>query len=141
MKNIITIDLNTLDKEKPVGLIISEKGELALEAENELKKILETRDLLDKIIDYVKERLGEEMDKKRLIKVKGDSLTITKRSFGTRYSLGLNPREDFVSVVSYQKVNPEAIDNFVAENGSLPEGIIMKEREEKVSIIRRDEDL
>ena len=141
MNDIVTIDLGKLDREKPTGLVLAKDGSLALEAENELNKILDTRDLLDKIIDFVKERLGEEMTARKLIKVKGSSLTVSKRSFGGRYSLGENPSVDFTQEVKYNKPNIEAIDAFVAEKGSLPEGINLRDREEKISIVKREEDL
>jgi hypothetical protein len=141
MDNLVTIDLNKLDKDKTTGLVIAKDGSLALEAENELKKILETRDLLDKIIEYVKERLGQEMGVRKLIKVKGGNLTISKRFFGTRYKLLEGATDDFKQQVVYDKPNTEAIDNFIAEKGSLPEGIELREREEKVSILTRNEDI
>lgn len=141
MKNIVTIDLNKLDKERPVGLIIAKDGSLALEAENELQKILDTQDLLEKMIEYVKERLGEEMRKKRLIKVKGSSFTISKRFFGTRYKLTPEATSEYINVVTYNKPNTEAIDSFQALNEGLPEGIELREREQKVSILRRENDV
>ena len=139
--DIVTIDLGKLDKEKTTGLVLAKDGSLALEAENELKKILDTRDLLEKILEFVKERLGQEMTARKLIKVKGSSLTISKRVFGSRYSLGENTEEVFTQPVNYLKPNIEAIDAFVAEKNELPQGIVLRDREEKVSIIQRDEDL
>ena len=139
--DIVTIDLSKLDKEKTTGLVLAKDGSLALEAENELKKILDTRDLLDKILEFVKERLGTEMTSRKLIKVKGSSLTISKRCFGGRYSLGVEPDETFIKPVNYNLPNIEAIDAFVAEKNELPQGIVLRDREEKVSIIQRDEDL
>ncbi|MCK9370883.1 hypothetical protein M0R04_13315 [Candidatus Dojkabacteria bacterium] len=139
--NIVTIDLGKLDKEKPTGLILAKDGSLALEAENELKKILDTQALLEKIIDYVKERLGEEMEKKKLIKVKGDSFTISKRYFGTRYSLSSEATDDFINTVTYNKPNIEAIDDYLAKNQELPSGIVLRDREQKISLIRREEDV
>jgi hypothetical protein len=141
MNDIVTIDLGKLDKEKTTGLVLAKDGSLALEAENELKKILETRDLIEKVLDFVKERLGEEMTARKLIKVKGGSLTISKRVFGSRYSLGENPNVDFTQPVNYLKPNIDAIDAFVAEKGELPSGINLREREEKISIVKREEDL
>ena len=135
------IDLNKLDKEKPLGLIIAKDGSLALEAENELQKILDTQALLEKMVDYVKERLGEEMGKRRLIKVKGSSFTISKRFFGTRYKLTPEAKAEYINQVSYSKPNTEAIDSFMALNEGLPQGIELREREQKVSILKREEDV
>ena len=138
MNNLVTIDLSKLDKEQPTGLVIAKDGSLALEAENELKKILDTQDLLEKIVEHVKQRLGEEMDKRKLIKVKAGSITITKRYFGTRYKLNSDAKDEFIAQVVYNKPNVEAIDNYMAINEELPEGIEMREREQKVSILRRE---
>ncbi len=140
MKDLITIDLNKLDKEKPTNLVIAKDGSLAKEAEEELRKILDTKELLDKIIDYVKERLGTEMEERKLIKVKAGSITISKRYFGTRYKVNENTPDEFTEVVAYKKPNIEAIDAFVEVNNEVPQGVELRNREEKVSITRREDE-
>lgn len=141
MNDLIQIDLGKIKKEKTTDLVISKKGELAKEAENEIKKILAVQDAVEKMLDYVKEVLGKEMDKRKLVKVKGGIFTISKRFFGSRYKLGLGAEEDFKQLVSYDKPNIEAIETYQERTGELPKGIEMRDREQKISILKREEDL
>lgn len=135
MDKQIVIDTKILEVAK------NKAGELVLtkDAEAELNKILEAKDLIDNILEYVKEKLGEEMEKRSLVKIKTGSLTVSKRFFGTRYQLGMDAPEEFKYSVVYDKPNIEAIDKYIEVKKELPKGVNLRTREEKVSIVRKEE--
>lgn len=141
MDNLVTIDLGKLNREKPTDLIIAKDGSLALEAENELKKILAIQDLVDRMLDYVKGRLQEEMTARKLIKVKASNLSVSRRVFGSRFQINENTPEEFTELVSYSKPNTTAIESFLESQGVLPEGVSLRNREEKISITKREENV
>jgi hypothetical protein len=140
MNKLITIDLGSLDREKPKNLIIGSNGELAKEAESELRKILDTQALLEEIVSYVKDLLSKEMAKNKLVKIKAGSITISRRQSGPRYRLTSGTKNDFINKVAYDTPNAESIDAFVTKHNELPSGVQLNERGDKVYIINRAED-
>lgn len=128
MKNSVTIYTGDLTE--------FEKGELTPKAELELKKLLEARQLIDLLLDAVKDSFGEVMAKENTNLIERGNIKITRSVNGRKYNLDpekpVSPQ--FIQSVSYQIPNSKEIQQYVDMEGTVPEGILEVARKQKIEI-------
>lgn len=112
------------------------------EAEIELQKLVDLQNLLEEYMQYVKDTIGNEMDKQHIKKIVGEKLTARKGLYGERYQIDKDITEDkFTKEVTYIKANSDEITKFYEEKGELPKGVSLKARSEKVSITSNEKQI
>jgi len=126
-------------------VILLKKGKditLTVQAKEELEKILYFKKLIEDIYEHVQDKLSIEFEKSKLKKVVAGNIVISKRFYGERYAIldKENVDKDYTKVVEWVKPDSEKIEKYLTEKNELPKGISLKERSEKVSIIKREEE-
>lgn len=129
-KNIVKIDLSKviLAKDK-AGQIVFTK-----DAEEELQNLMYAKRTVDAIYDFVQDKISDEMEKQNILKIVTSHFSIVRRVFGKKYALDGEANDEFKKEISYFTVNSDTVNQYFAEHGELPQGIIMKGREEKIVI-------
>lgn len=138
--NLIKID------PKEIQLQADESGKFVLKpnAEEALDNLIKTRDLLVETVDQVLEeikRTGEKIDP-GFKGVRGKKYDLIKRKYGRKYTFKQNQTAivaPFLKEVSYHMINSEAVDKYLEALGELPEGVLEKDREEKLTLRRKNE--
>ena len=138
MKNQIVIYPDEISK------LALEAGKLVFkkEAEEELVKLLEIKKKIDETIEKVKEQI-KQAGESILPNFKGVEGRMVKAVYsyhGSKYEIQ-DPQkaQGFYRIVVYEKPDTEAIDNYVKEYGELPEGVVAKEREKRLSLRLKEE--
>lgn len=129
----ITIDL------KPMSMIVEEGGRFLFDprAEDALQKWLDFLQRVEETKERVKEHLGEEMRKKKIIKIEGQNVKVSRRYFGERYEItdrNLALAQGFAKEVTKTNADGKAIEEYAKTTGELPEGVKLRERTESVVI-------
>ena len=137
MNDIITISIPEV-----ILLKTGKDITLTVQAKEELEKILYFRKLIEDIYSSVQDKLSLEFEKSKLKKVVAGNIVISKRFYGERYAIldKDNVDPECTKVVEWVKPDGEKIGKFLQEKNELPKGISLKERSEKVSIIRREDE-
>lgn len=140
MTDIIKVDPKEIDIMKEEG------GKLVFKknAEEHLLRLLMLEDMIEKAIDYAKEKIadaGLEIDP-GFKGVKGEHVSATYRNYGAKYDHDWKKRGDlkaFLKKKEYWSVDSEAVETYLDQTGELPEGIFEKDRSKKLSISTKDE--
>jgi len=133
MKNQIVIYPDEISK------LALEAGKLVFkkEAEEELVKLLEIKKKIDETIEKVKEQIKQagESILPNFKGVEGRRVKAIYSYHGAKYEIQ-DPQkaQGFYRIVVYEKPDTETIDNYVKEYGELPEGVVAKEREKRLSL-------
>lgn len=120
-----------------IALLAQEGGKFIFKqsAENEFIKLLETQLLINEAVEYVKTKIleaGREIDP-AFKGVKGARLECSVRKYGSRYLVKEKSKcGAFLELTEH--LDSSAVEEYEKEHGTLPEGIIESEREEKLSI-------
>jgi len=126
-------------------ILLLKKGKditLTVQAKEELEKILYFKKLIEDIYESVQDKLSIEFEKSKLKKVVAGNIVISKRFYGERYAI-LNKEDvdiEYTKVVKWVKPDAEKIEKYLTEKNELPRGVSLKERAEKVSITKREEE-
>ena len=133
-KDLVTID--------PKAIVIStdKAGNFALtiEAETELKKILDFKKLIDDLYAHVEATLTAEMSKRKLQKIVGADVIVSTNLAGPRFDVfDKETAKDFLKEVKYFIPDPDKIDEFTSTNGELPKGVSFKTRSSTTRIVER----
>lgn len=137
-KNIISVNVNEITSFK------QEAGKLFFkpEAEDQLIKLIKLKELVDKAIDQVKEQIKESGEKALGVEFRGvigDKVKVIQRFYGQKYELvDKDLPSDFVDEVVVKKIRTKEVDEYLKNEGRLPEGIKFKERGQSLSIIIND---
>lgn len=109
------------------------------EAETELLKLLELKDMVDNAIEHVKvdiEKAGKGISPD-FTGVVGQRVRALYRVFGEKYTYDkalVEKARPYLSEFTIRKVQSGVVDDYVKREGTLPEGIIEKERVPKISL-------
>ena len=135
-------DIITINVPEVILLKTGKDITLTVEAKAELEKILYFKKLIEDIYESVQEKLSQEFEKSKLKKVVAGNIVISKRFYGERYAIldKENVDKDYTKVVEWVKPDSEKIEAYLAEKNELPKGISLKDRSEKVSILKREEE-
>jgi len=140
MDNILTVDLSkTRDLALLAGKLVFKK-----EAEVELLKLLELQTRINEYVEMVKDLILEsgETIAPNFKGVIGEKIRCIARQYGGKYTYAreIEPLVlEYLDEVNYLKVNSEKVDKYFKDKGELPEGIIIKDREKKLSITLTNE--
>jgi hypothetical protein len=122
-----------------ISKLAEEGGKLVFkkEAEEELVKLLKIKKKIDEAIERVKEQI-KQAGESILPNFKGVEGRMVKAIYsyhGAKYEIQ-DPQkaQGFYRIVVYEKPDTETIDNYVKEYGELPEGVVAKEREKRLSL-------
>ena len=128
-------DIIKIDK-KEIATLVNEGGKMIFKksAEDELLKLLKIKDEIDTAIETVKENIFKAGRSITLdfTGVIGDRVKCVVRKYGDRYK---TTNADFEKTISFKRADSDKIDEYITTNGKLPEGVVEKEREEKLTII------
>lgn len=129
-------DIVTVNKKEIVSLAAEGKGlALTRDAEASLVKLLDLKDFIDKVVEDVKEQIAE---RARTVYpdfkgVQGEHIKAIYRMYGDKYKTD-NP--EFQKQIVSVRTDSNAIDNYIEEHGTLPEGVEVKDRTAKLVITR-----
>ena len=121
-----------------------EKFLLKPEAEEKLIELLMFRDYIDSIIEDLKEKIGsagKEINP-NFKGVIGDKIRCIYRQYGKKYKFDWSKKstaEPFLTKKEYWNVDTKKVDAYYDKVGELPDGIYEAEREDKLSILYKDE--
>lgn len=128
-----TFDLSILDNFVAKGhtFMVDKRAEDVLIKWVQFKEMVEATDKL------VRDKIKEQMEKKKVLKIEGETVKVSRRYFGERFeitdsnlALGMGVAVEEVKV----KLDPKAVEKYEKENGELPECVRLKERTESVVI-------
>ena len=113
------------------------------EAEEALIELLMLKELIDTTIDEVKDAIGKAgKDINPNFKgVIGDTVRCTYRKYGGKYKYDWGKKsmlDPFLDEKTRYYVNTESVDAYVKEVGELPDGISEVDREDKLTITRKE---
>ena len=109
------------------------------EAEASLQKLHDTIEELLALEEHVKEeigRLGKELNP-NFKGVIGENIKCIYRKYGAKYGYDWKNKgvaEPFLKKKEYFSVDADKVDKYLKEVGELPEGVVLSDREEKLSI-------
>lgn len=131
---IVTIDKRDILKYKTEGsnLVIKKN------AEEQLLKLLDLKDFIDKTVDEVKEgiaKCGQKAIGEDFKGVIGKHIKAVYRVYGDKYETN-NP--EFLKQVSFSRVDSKKIDEHLSQHGELPPDTTEKERISKLIITRNE---
>lgn len=124
---------------KEVSMIIEDGEKFIFDprAEDAITKWIAFLKRVEEVKELVKERLRSEMESKKIVKIEGDSIKVSRRYFGERYEL-FDPQLALDQGMAQQvvKTTPDAkaIEQYAKETGELPEGVKLRDRTESVVI-------
>jgi len=135
MENIIKIDTNELTA------FAEEAGKFVFKqsAEENLLKLLKLKKLIDDALEKAKADI-EEAGKKISPDFKGvvgQQIKAIYRSFGEKYTYNKEKvieASPYLKEIIWRKVKSDEVNAYVKANDKLPEGIIEKDRQPKISI-------
>lgn len=122
--------------------LLAQEGEKFIfkpEAEASLQKLHDTIEMLVALEEHVKEeigRLGRELNP-NFKGVIGENIKCIYRKFGAKYNYDWKNKgvaEPFLKKKEYFSVDADKVDKYLKDVGELPEGIVLSDREEKLSI-------
>lgn len=129
----ITFDENLLSLIEHDG----EKFIVTPDVEDKLLLLIEYKERIAEIEDIVKDKLAKVMRQENITKVEGESVKVNRRYYGARYEVS-DPQLALQTGVATEekktKVDTKAIDQFIEENDTLPEGIKLRDRTERATI-------
>jgi uncharacterized protein YjhX (UPF0386 family) len=139
----ITIDTNDLKKLKESFKKKEGNFFLTLEAEKNLKKILDMKDQIEEVYEYAREKLKEEAVKIEGFKsLKSDKITVSYRFFGGKYKIDQSrikkiPQNLYKTIIKYNPKTKE-ISEFVEKNGALPFGVEEVKRNKQLNFKKNE---
>jgi hypothetical protein len=140
-KDLIVID------PKEMTVLAEEAGKFIFKprAEKQILKLHETILMLQDLEEKIKETIGE-MGKAlnpNFKGVKGDRVSCIYRKYGAKYEYDWKQKSaclPFLKEKIYYSVDGEKVDRYLKEVKELPQGIVERPREEKLSITYGDID-
>ena len=136
MNNIVTVNIGAITEFVKKGKDFVFKKE----AEEQLIKLLQLRDLIDEHIEMVKKGIevaGKSIDPS-FKGVIGDKVKAIYRVYGEKYTYDkalVDKLEGFLKSFTYHKVDSKAVDAFFEKKGTLPIGIFPKYRQPIISLV------
>lgn len=126
----------------------AEKFLVEKETEKPIAKLFQLRDQLDLAIEEAEKLMAEKALKlnPNFKSIEGDLIKASYRAYGQRYyiedqHLGEVPKEMYTKeIITKYKVNSDVVDDYVADKGSLPFGIVAPERKKTLKIKLRKND-
>ena len=130
-----------------IKLLAEEGGNFLFkpQAENELLKLIELKELIDKTLEEVKEKIAEAglSVNPNFRGVIGEKLRCIYRAYGGKYRYDWQRKqicEPFLKRREYFSVDTDKVEAYEKEVGELPDGIMESDRENKLSIVFKDEE-
>lgn len=111
------------------------------EAEKAIIALLDYKEQIEKAIEEIKKGI-EEAGKKVSPDFKGvigAKIKAVYRLYGERYGYDKNKKEkliDFLKSITFYRVDSEKVDKYAEEEGKIPDGIKLKERQPKISFTK-----
>lgn len=109
------------------------------DAEEAIRKVLELKKFAEELFSFMQDKLSQVMEEQKTKKIICGNLVIRNSLYGSRYKLGVGTEEKFIKKVEYNRIDPEAVDEYIEKEGKLPEGVILADRSKSVSITTRQE--
>jgi len=107
------------------------------DAEEQLNKLLELQEFINEQVEIAKKAIieaGTAIDEDFSGAI-GENISANYRYYGDRYGYNnVHTAKPFLKEITFYKVDPEKIDNYLEEVGELPEGVVFKERTKSLSI-------
>ena len=133
-----------IDPDEITGLV-EEGGEFVFSpsAEESLLELLKLQEAVDDAVETVKNRIAEAGLKinPNFRGVVGDSVRCVYRQYGQKYGFSkakIDNLEPFLERKDWYTVKADKVEEYAKEVGELPEGIFEKDRENKLSIMRKE---
>lgn len=128
--------------------ILAKEGENFIfkpKAEEQLIKLLELQTLVNATVEEVKNKIAEagQAVNPNFKGVIGDRVRCIYRAYGGKYKYDYSKRsicEPFLKEKIYHSVDGDKVDKYFKQVGELPEGIIEADRENKLSIMLKDDE-
>lgn len=108
-------------------------------AEDGLRQLLELEAKITEVKQMVKDKLAVAMRKIKCTKIEGEDLKVSRRYYGSKYEmtdqqiavgLGLATKK----VVTTTVLDSKAVDQYIKETDSMPDGVKLKDRTESIVI-------
>lgn len=140
-KNQITVNPDDIK-------ILATEGEKFIfkpKAEEQLIKLLELQQLIDATVEEVKLKIAEagKAVNPNFRGVIGDRVRCIYRAYGGKYKYDYSKKslcEPFLKEKVYHSVDGDMVDKYIKSVGELPEGITEADRENKLSIMLKDDE-
>lgn len=129
-------DTITIKKSEVIELAENGKGlALTRDAEESLIKLLDLKDFIDNLVENVKSQIAERAKEKYpdFKGVQGNRIKAVYRAYGDKYQSD-NP--EFQKEIVQVRTDGKKIEQYIEENGVLPDGVVEKVRTEKLVISR-----
>ncbi len=124
-------------KLKDIELLVEGAKDLTLnpKAEDSLIALLDLKDKVDELVEQAKSMILDEGRKKYkdLKSITASNLKLSLRYFGDKYD---TQDPEFRKEIVNTRVDSSKIENYLKENGKLPDSVMSKARTEKVVITR-----
>lgn len=128
--------------------ILAQEGEKFIfkpQAEEQLIKLLELQELINKTVEDVKNKIAEagKSINPNFRGVIGDRVKCIYRAYGAKYSYDWKKRTDcmpFLKEKVVYTVDSDRVDKYLKEVGEMPDGISLSDRNNTLSISLKDEE-
>ena len=122
-----------------------EKFLFKAEAEKELLKLLKLQEMVDKAVEQVKSGIAEagKTLNPNFKGVIGERVRCIYRAYGGKYKFDWKKKkvaQPFLKTKDWTTVDTDKVKAYIKEVGELPDGIYEADREEKLSIMVKDEE-
>lgn len=142
----MTKELITIDPQE-IKVFAEEGGKFVFKptAEENLYKLLTLQKMVDDLVEQVKEKIAEagmQIDP-GFKGVKGEKVKALFRSYGTKYDYDKSKTGDlqtFLKERTYYSVDGPKVDKYIETVGEIPDGIIEKSRDKKLSLTLADDE-
>ena len=134
-------DKDIVIKRKDLTPLVTEGGKLVFnkKAEVAIVALLDHYREVGEAIDSLKKTIAEagqsiSPDFKGVV---GEKVKAVYRLYGDRYEYDKSRKEElmpFLKLINWYKLSPEKVDEYVEQTGTVPDGIILKEREPVISL-------
>ena len=136
----------SFDENKTITIVPSklifeanEAGKIVVspEVEDQIVNILEFKEWFDGLYDFMKARMGQEMEKYKLVKVEGSKVTAKRQFYGSRFELSDSDLALQTGMAIEKKTiaeDPKAVETYLKTNGDIPEGVKLRDRVQQVSV-------
>lgn len=134
-KSLITIDTSAI-------AMIEQDGDqfmLVASAEDGLKKLLELEKIVAEVKEMAKDKLKQQMIALNCTKIEGEEIKVSRRYYGEKYeitdkqiALGLGLAT--TKVVETTKIDSKAVEQYIKETETMPDGVKLKDRTESIVI-------
>lgn len=135
MKQIIKVDPDQ------IAFFKQEAGKLFFQpqAEKQLINLMKLKEMVDKAVDEVKTQIKAAGEKALGVEFRGiigDKVKVINRFYGSKYEVTDDVLADnFIETVISRKIKTKEVDEYLKNEGKLPDGIKFKDREQTLSII------